>query len=165
MFRFYPHFVTKGSVEKNFLKHFRFEPRFVTKGSVEKLQTHLAKCIAKRPPKLCNHLKINYFQKKWLKMPFPLPTEWGDFFSTVKSHMESSLELYIPLKMMNFQKWLLKNTFPLATYWEIPLVYLDNWIPSNRICARGSTRRYERANGCNTPLPPAGRVGCSAFPI
>ena len=26
-------------------------------------------------PKLCNHLKINYFQKKWEKRPFSLPTE------------------------------------------------------------------------------------------
>ena len=74
-FVFTPCFVTKGSVEKKFSRHFRFDPRFVTKGSVEKLQTHLAKCIAKRPPKLCNHLKINYFQKKWVKRPFSLPTE------------------------------------------------------------------------------------------
>ena len=26
---------------------------------------------------LCNHLKINYFQKKRSKMPFSLPTKWG----------------------------------------------------------------------------------------
>ena len=111
-----------------FWKVFRFTRRFVTKGSREKRQGTLSKVHSEAASKLCNHLKLNYFQKKWEKRPFSLPTEWGDFFSAVKLHIGSGLELCIPLKMKNFQKMVVKIALPMPRPWGASLVYLDNWM-------------------------------------
>lgn len=59
---------------KYFWKVFRFSPLFC---AIEGWGNHLdslGKVHSEAVPKLCNHLKMNYFQKKWLKRPFSLPT-------------------------------------------------------------------------------------------
>ena len=83
---------------KIFWKVFRFTRCFVTKGNRDEHLGSLSKVHSEAVPKLCNHLKINYFQKQWLKSPFSLPTYWGDFSSAVKVHMGNGFELCIPLK-------------------------------------------------------------------
>ena len=59
---------------KIFWKVFRFTRRFVTKGSREEHLGSLSKVYSGAVSKLCNHLKINYFQKMFPKWPFSLPT-------------------------------------------------------------------------------------------
>ena len=59
---------------KYFWKVFRFYPRFVTKRSVGKHQGSLSKVHSEAVSKMCNHLKINYFQKMFPNWPFSQPT-------------------------------------------------------------------------------------------